>query len=528
MDQKHTMDILRDLFESYTGQKAVRIVQMGGSGSNRKYFRIYAAITLIGVCGTDRDENAAFIALSRHFAAKGLNVPKVLAVCEDGMAYLQEDLGDKQLYGAISGGRESGNYSAGERLLLCRTMSMLSDLQFLGADGLDWSLCYPESEFSARMVMFDLNYFKYCFLKLSGLEFNEVKLQDDFERLCSDLVGAGMPGCGKTSAFMYRDFQARNVMLKDGEPYFIDFQGGRKGPIYYDVASFVWQARSRYPDDLKEEMIGAYLASARKYLPELDETVFRSELRLFVLFRTLQVLGAYGFRGYIEKKPHFIKSVPFAIDNLKTLLQTPFENYPYLNEILGKLVSLKDWKIFDHGARPASPEPDDSAAERTKPGCGSKEEAPCSGQHGPEPLTVTVYSFSYKKGIPADDTGHGGGFVFDCRALNNPGRYEFYRQFNGRDQEVIKFLEDDGGIFPFLDHTYSLVDPHVQKFLDRGFTNLQICFGCTGGRHRSVYSAQRMAEHIAAKFGGETLKGADSGRIRIRLIHREMGIEEIL
>ncbi len=236
------MDQLKDLFESYTGQKATDTEELNSSGSNRRYFRLRGGnISVVGVVGTSRDENNAFIKLARHFADKGIKVPKVLAVTEDGMRYIQEDLGDDQLYKLVSHGRESGEYSSYECMLLRRAMELLPKIQFKGAQGLDWSVCYPEPAFNERMVMFDLNYFKYCFLKATGLEFNEVLLQDDFERLKDDL----MKDMGDT--FMYRDFQARNIMVKDSEPYFIDFQGGRKGPIYYDVASFVWQARSRYP-----------------------------------------------------------------------------------------------------------------------------------------------------------------------------------------------------------------------------------------------------------------------------------------
>ena len=498
------MDTLESLFRTYAGRKADEIVAMGSSGSNRKYFRIIGGGTsLVCVAGTDRDENAAFISIDRHFASKGLNVPKVLAVSDDGMAYIQEDLGDMSLYEAVSEGRQSGVYSQQERELLCRTMSMLPDIQYLGGEGLDYTVCYPEPEFNSRMVGFDLNYFKYCFLKPSGLEFNEVLLQDDFDRLSADL----MKDFGNT--FMYRDFQARNVMLKDGEPYFIDFQGGRRGPVYYDVASFAWQARARYPEDLREEMIAAYLKALRKYEPELDEAEFRRNLRLFVLFRTLQVLGAYGFRGLVERKPHFIASIPPALDNLRKLISTPFEEYPYLCQVLGRMLDLDRFN-------PPAPSPDGK-------------------------LLVKVYSFSFKKGIPEDNSGNGGGYVFDCRDIINPANkeerdgvimnpdYLYYRKINGRDRDIIDYIEKKGcsaefaadymPIGRYLDCVYNLADAHVDTYIRRGFTNLQLCFGCTGGQHRSVYCAQHLAEHLAQRY---------SGRIHVRLIHREQGIEEDL
>ncbi len=473
------MDTLKQLFEDYTGRQATEIFELNSSGSNRRYFRMRnsAKMTLVGVIGTNKDENHAFIEISRHFVEKGIRVPKVLAVSEDGMTYLQEDLGDGQLYLKLTDGRESGEYSDYERSLLCRTIEKLPQIQFKGGEDLDFNVCFPEPEFNERMVMFDLNYFKYCFLKATGLDFNEVKLQIDFEKLRDDL----MKNVGKT--FMYRDFQARNVMIKDGEPYFIDFQGGRRGPIYYDVASFIWQARARYPEDLKKEMLECYLRALRSYQPDLDEAEFYSHLRIFVLFRTLQVLGAYGFRGYFEKKPHFLQSVPYAIDNLRRLLKTPFEEYPYLNEVLQTLTTMHQFYEIAMDKR----------------------------------LEVKIYSFAYKKGIPADTSGNGGGYVFDCRSINNPGKYEFYRQFNGMDQEVIKFLEDDGEVNVFLDSVYALVDAHVKRFMERKFTHLQVCFGCTGGQHRSVYCAEHLAEHLLKKFD-----------IKLSVIHRELDIEKMM
>ncbi len=472
------MDKLKDLFESYTGQKVTDTEEINSSGSNRRYFRLKGGnISVIGVVGTNVEENNAFVKLARHFIEKGIRVPKVLSVSEDGMRYIQEDLGDDQLYKLVSHGRESGEYSSYESMLLCRTMETLPKIQFKGAQGLDWSICYPEPAFNERMVMFDLNYFKYCFLKATGLEFNETRLQDDLEKLKEDLLkDEGY------ETFMYRDFQARNVMVKDGEPYFIDFQGGRRGPIYYDVASFIWQARSRYPENLRKEMVQTYLTALKGYT-QVDETVFHERLRLFVLFRTLQVLGAYGFRGYFEKKPHFLASVPYALSNLRKLLQKPFVEYPYLNEILTTLATMPQFNNIAEDKR----------------------------------LEVRIFSFAYKKGIPVDTTGNGGGFVFDCRAVNNPGKYEHYRQFTGLDPEVVKFLEDDGGITKFLDNVYSLVDTHVKRFMERKFTHMQVCFGCTGGQHRSVYCAEHLAKHLSDRYD-----------IKITVSHRELDIERIL
>lgn len=467
-------DVLVRLYEEYTGVRPVEVVELPASGSNRRYFRLVGEPTLIGAVGTCFEENQAFIYLDEHFSSKGLPVPRVLKVSADGMAYIQEDLGDTLLFGAIEKGRLTRSFSAEERALLVKTIRMLPDLQFAGAVGLDFNMCYPSSEFDTRSIMWDLNYFKYCFLKATGLEFQEDRLEDDFQSMAEVLMRS------QSSTFMYRDFQSRNVMLRDGEPWFIDFQGGRKGPFYYDVASFLWQAKANFPDSLRRELIEEYIDALEKYKP-IDREYFYEQLRHFVLFRTLQVLGAYGFRGYFEKKPHFMQSVPFAIANLRSLLVEPYPEYPYLNQLLNELVEMKQFR--------------DELQKRS--------------------LTVKVMSFAYKKGIPNDVSGNGGGYVFDCRAVNNPGKYERYKPFTGLDRQVIEFLEEDGEILEFLDHCYALVDSSVRRYIERGFTNLMVCFGCTGGRHRSVYSAQHMAEHLNRKFN-----------VKVELIHREQNIEQ--
>ncbi len=519
---------LESLFEQYTGSAPVSKVALTGSASHRRYYRLTGpdGRTLIGVEGTDADENRAFLTIDRHFASKGINVPKVVA--EDGLCYLQEDLGSAVLYDSLAAGRASGRYGPEEVALLRKTLAALPKIQVEGARGLDFSVCYPQPSFDGRMVDFDLNYFKYDYLKLSGLEFNEVRLQDDFDRLRTDLLAE------PSDTFLYRDFNARNVMLVDGEPWFIDFQGGRRGPVYYDVASFLWQARARYPDDLREELLQTYLEALREYGP-VDETHFRERLRLFVLFRLLQVLGCYGYRGLWEGKQAFIDSIPPALDILRS--QLPFENYPYLSEVLAKLCggalspegvflpkpsAIGDCSVPPTGsvsfARkqasclrpiPCGPLP----LMRPRVATGLERNTPSSGS----PLTVTVYSFSFKKGIPEDTSGNGGGYVFDCRSVHNPGKYERFKQLTGLDAPVIEFLEQDGEILRFLDHVYALVDAHVERFLSRGFTHLQVSFGCTGGQHRSAYSAQHLAEHLVANYP-----------VRVHLIHRERGIERWL
>ena len=470
------LNSIKKLYKEYSGREAETVAELPSSGSNRRYFRIGGpAGSLIAVEGTCVEENKAFIAISRHFRSKGLNVPQVFAVSEDSMIYLQEDLGDMMLFNYLAPARERGKYTEEEKGVLLKAISYLPDLQFRGGEGLDYSVCYPQQEFDRRMISFDQNYFKYCFLKATGLEFSEIRLDEDFRRMADVLMRS------MDDTFLYRDFQARNVMLVEGEPWFIDFQGGRKGPIYYDVASFIWQAKAGYPESLKVEMIDAYLESLRRYR-EISREEFIATLRHFVLFRTLQVLGAYGFRGYFEKKPHFLQSVPYAMANLKRLLNEPFEEYPYLTEILTALTKM--------------PELTEIKQDR---------------------LEVEIYSFAFKKGIPNDTSGNGGGYVFDCRALENPGKFEHYRHFNGLDAEVIKFMEDEGGVFRFLDNVYSLADAHVQRYIERKFTHLMFSFGCTGGQHRSVYCAQHLAEHIASKFN-----------VKVVLHHREIGVEQDL
>lgn len=465
---------LEQLYSDYVGSMPVSVEELPSSGSNRRYFRLKGNLTLIGALGTCREENEAFIYMSGHFREKGINAPRVVAVSDDRMSYLQEDLGDTLLFSAIEKGRLTRSFSNEEKDLLIQTVKSLPDIQFAGAVGLDFGYCYPSAQFDVRTIMWDLNYFKYCFLKATGIEFQEDRLEDDFQALADVLMRS------QSGTFMYRDFQSRNVMIYDGKPWFIDFQGGRKGPFYYDIASFLWQAKANYPDSLRQELIDVYIESLRKY-QYIDRQYFMEQLRHFVLFRTLQVLGAYGFRGYFEKKPHFMQSVPFAIANLRTLLDRPYTEYPYLNDLLLRLVNLKQ---FTDGLN--------------KKG-----------------LTVKVMSFAYKKGIPNDPSGNGGGYVFDCRGVNNPGKYERYKPFTGLDPQVIKFLEDDGEVGVFLDNCYRLVDASVARYKERGFTNLMVCFGCTGGQHRSVYCAQHMAEHIYKKFN-----------VKVELIHREQNIEQ--
>lgn len=488
------MDSLIKLYISYTGSKPSLCEKIAGGGSNREYYRITdnTGHTVIGAVGTSYEENDTFIYLANHFAKIGLPVPQILAVSDDRMVYLQSDLGSTTLYDILKNGRENPEgYSTNDVVLLEQAIRLLPQIQVCGAKGLDFKRCYPQEAMNEQNVMFDLNYFKYCFLKTTGLDFNEAKLEESFVELAHNLGKESKP------YFLYRDFQARNLMLdKNGTLHFIDFQGGRRGPLQYDLVSFLWQASSHFNAELKQHLIDEYIIALKEY-EDIDECVFRKSISQWVLFRTLQVLGAYGFRGRYEQKKYFLDSIPAAINNLREVLAE--ENscpYPYLYDVLKKLVSLPE---FTHKEETKKLTPTTSVHDN-------------KGQ-----LKVKVFSFSYKKGLPEDTSGNGGGYIFDCRATHNPGRYEPYKKLTGLDQPVIDFLEKDGEIISFLNYVYKLADTHVERYMERGFTSLMFSFGCTGGQHRSVYSAQHLAEHINEKYG-----------IEVSIVHREQGIKKIM
>ncbi len=486
------MDALTLLYSKLKGHEPHHMERLAGAGSNREYWRLYDVdgSALIGVVGTSQEENNAFVYLSRHFCEKGLPVPEVYAVSDDGMCYLQHDLGSQSLFDVIRKGREhGGDYDEAERGLIVRTIKELPRLQFVGGEGLDYNQCYPVPSFNRESIFFDLNYFKYCFLKATGIDFNEMRLEESFRQLADDLTK------DEADNFMYRDFQARNVMLDaDGNPWFIDFQGGRRGPFYYDLASFLWQASAHYGNDFRQQLIDEYYDAMQAYTSAPERKEFQSNLRLFVLFRIMQVLGAYGFRGYFERKRHFLDSIIPAIDNLRGLLAEGEFPYAYLMDVLKRLTTLEQYQSNPSANMPS-----------------------VSKYDGKGKLVVRVFSFSYKKGIPDDESGNGGGYVFDCRSTHNPGRYEPYKKLTGLDEPVIRFLEDDGEILTFLESVYKLADAHVERYMKRGFTDLMFSFGCTGGQHRSVYSAQHLAHHLHDKYG-----------IEVRICHREQGIKEVL
>ena len=454
------IEVLKSLYLDNFGGEPMSVVKLSGAGSNRVYYRLCGCDTsLIGVVGTSVEENRAFVALAKAFAESGVAVPKVLAISSDGLCYLQEDLGDATLFESLKGARENGCFDNADVELLCEVMSVLPHIQYKVPRFFDFSLCYPVSAFDERTIKWDLNYFKYCFLKGVGVEFDENRLEDEFEKLTALLLS------DNDDVFMYRDFQSRNVMIRDGKPFFIDFQGGRKGPVYYDVASFIGQARACYTNDVVEKMIDAYLVSLSEY-KNVSRVEFVERLSLFRVFRLLQNLGAYGYRGLFERKKAFVEIIPKAIVQLKEQLSKFVADFPYICALVENISVLP---MFVHSEL--------------------------------KELTVDVMSFSYRHGIPDDTSGNGGGFVFDCRAIHNPGRYEPYKKLTGMDEPVIKFLEENSNIAEFLESAYALVDNMVDTYKRRGFTHIQVCCGCTGGQHRSVYSAEHIASHVAEKFG---------------------------
>lgn len=463
--------MLEQLYKRLFGVSPDRIEPINKAGSNRQYFRLFGPETVVGVIGTSIEENRAFIYFANQFFSKGLPMPKVLNVSDDEMAYLQTDLGNTSLFQCKD-----------DLELLKNTIRILPDIQYLGGKNLNYNFSYPTPSFDFQSILWDLNYFKYCFLNTSHISYREDLLENDFRKMAELLSVKDYE-----QTFMYRDFQSRNVMIKNGRPYFIDFQGGRRGPAIYDLVSFVNQAKAAFSEETKQILIETYIESAGRY-ENIDKRQFMSDFRMYSLLRNLQVLGAYGFRGRFEQKPHFIESIRFGLDSLSSLICKPFTEFPYLQSVLLDMIDKE---------KETMKEPLNNIS---------------------SPLTVTVCSFSFKKGIPADESGNGGGFVFDCRGMENPGRYNEYKTLTGLDEEVKAFLEGKGEIQKFLSHCYALVDESVNCYISRGFTSLCVNFGCTGGQHRSVYAAEHMGEHLHSRYPN----------IKVHLIHREQNIDRLL
>ena len=468
MQTPDIQNILAELTRSL-GETPNDIVPIAASGSARKYYRIVTdKRTLIGTYSENTDENEAFLTFSQHFHDLGLNVPEVFAVNREKTCYLQSDFGDDNLFAHVqkaliaNGGPSTGSGTLIE--LYKKALSHLMKLQVLGHKGLDYSKAYPTERFDRQAIIDDLNYFKYYFVKPhEEIDFNETRLGKDFEAF-ADFVSQA-----PCDFFMYRDFQSRNIMVKDGELYFIDFQGGRKGPLNYDVVSLLYQVKAQMPQAVRDELIQYYKEELKQFVNP-EEVKFDLYQPYFVYLRLLQVLGAYGFRGLIQKKSHFIESIPYALKEILSLAKVqPLDEYPELQHVIQQFGKIEQ-----------------RYQDILQPPTGK--------------LTVTVNSFSFKKGYPSDFSGNGGGFVFDCRALPNPGREPEFRTKTGRDWEVVDYLMAKPPVHVFLDHVKAVIGQSVDNYRERHFSNLMVSFGCTGGQHRSVFFAQTIYEWLKATY----------------------------
>jgi len=463
---QHLVASITSLYKQWKGTEPVSVDLLPQSGSERRYFRLYGkAGSVIGTYGANIKENDSFIYFSKNFKGKNLSVPDIYIVSDDGMFYLQEDLGDMSLLNHL----ESKGLTDDVYELFKKSLEALAQLQVKGDDGLDYSQCLTNAEFGKQAIMADLLYFKYYFLDALRKPYDKQKLIDDFEALSNYLTHT------EYKYFMFRDFQSRNIMVKeDNSVHFIDYQGGMKGAPQYDVASMLWQARANLPDDWKNDLLEDYMNSFENITGKsIDKAIFRSQYNGYVLIRLLQVLGAYGFRGLFERKAQFLTSIPLALRNLREFFK---------NQSLG--IAVPEFrKVLDMCVA-------DEIIEQFTPTQATEE----------TPLVVKVHSFSFRKQIPQDDSGNGGGFIFDCRGILNPGRVESMKTQTGRDKEVKDFLEQQTKMLEFLNSVFDIVDTTVEEYIKRGFESLMVSFGCTGGQHRSVYAADAMARHLKNKF----------------------------
>ncbi len=464
------MEVLKQLFEQYFHAPPDTVQPLQGElgGSGRAIIRLSAgAHTAIGILSSVREENVAFLEFSRHFRHHGLPVPAIYAEDLPQGAYLEEDLGDTTLYQFLSANRRAESISPQVIDAYRRAVAILPRFQVDAGRDLNYKVCYPRSSFDRQSIAWDLNYFKYYFLRLAGIPFNEQALEDDFGRLTRFLLTA------PRDYFLYRDFQSRNIMIRDGEPYFLDYQGGRKGALQYDIASLLYDGKADLPPALRQQLLDHYLDSLAAHI-SVDRAAFTEHYYAYVYVRIMQALGAYGFRGFFERKPHFLQSVPYALKNLRWLAENvrlPI-HLPALDQAFQAMIASPKFQTL-----PAST----------------------------PPLTVRIFSFSFHREAPADPSGNGGGFVFDARSLPNPGRQEQFRALTGQDAPVIDYLRQQESVNQFLASVLTLVDSTVAAYRQRGFQNLMVSFGCTGGQHRSVFLAEQLANHLRATPGVEPL-----------------------
>lgn len=459
------IDHIRTLFISTINKPVEQIEKIPQSGSDRIYFRITSpGQNYIATWGHNVKENETFIYFSKHFKKAGSPVPEIFCVNEDHTIYIQEDFGDVSLLNKL----EQHGYTDYVYGLFQQSLQALAWLQVKGGKGVDYSYSLTAKEFGKQAILSDLLYFKYYFLDTLKYAYDKQALLDDFEALSNYLTHT------ENKHFMFRDFQSRNVMIKDEKVHFIDFQGGMRGALQYDVASLLWQARAELPEEWKTSLLEYYIEEANKLLKTpADKTIFIAQYNGYVLIRLLQVLGAYGFRGLFERKAQFLTSIPLALRNLKALA---------VNQRMGIAVpTFEKCLLFCVS---------DDVVNRFEPLRATAD----------TPLVVEINSFSYRKGIPPDETDNGGGFVFDCRGILNPGRIEEFKKQTGRDKPVKDFLEQQTKMPDFLNSVFDIVDISVADYIKRNFNHLVINFGCTGGQHRSVYAADALARHLKNKF----------------------------
>jgi len=462
---------INTFFSNWFGKQADEIETLKQAGSNRQYFRIISGSSSFIATNNPKNipENNAFIEFSKHFTLKHLPVPEILAVKADKSLYLQSDFGDVSLYDIM----QKEGFSERVLKLYKNTSAKLAQLQIEGGKTLDYNQCIATKSFDKQAIYSDLLYFLFYFVRALDLPYDKNALLNDFDILSSYLMQE------EQKYFMHRDCQSRNIMVKDDQVYFIDYQGGMQGALQYDMASLLWQARASLPYHWRDEILEYYFEQANELLGNtLNKQNFFDSYDGFVLIRMLQTLGAYGFRGLFERKHHFIASIPFALKNLKWFLEN--KKMPIrLPELHKVLVAITEEKIIEK-------------FEIIKAGSDCK-------------LLVKINSFSYKQGIPNDDSGNGGGFVFDCRGVLNPGRINEFKVQTGRDKPVQEYLLHNTMMPTFLQHAFSLVDISVEDYIRRGFESLTVSFGCTGGQHRSVYAADKLAAHLKEKFNVQTI-----------------------
>jgi aminoglycoside/choline kinase family phosphotransferase len=464
------MDALKRLFEQHFQVPAEDVHPLQGElgSSGRAIVRLAGGgFSVIGILYPVREENIAFLEFSRHFRRHGLPVPQIYAEDLSQGAYLEEDLGDTSLFEFLVANRTGADVAPPAIEAYRKVVAILPRFQVEAGRDLNYKVCYPRSSFDRQSIGWDLNYFKYYFLRLAGVPFSEQALEHDFARLTKFLLAANH------DYFLYRDFQSRNIMLRDGQPYFLDYQGGRKGALQYDIASLLYDGKADLPPELRQELLDYYLDCLGGFI-SVDREAFMEHYYAYVYVRIMQALGAYGFRGFYERKAHFLQSVPYALKNLRWLahnVKLPIALPALMNAFNAMLASDK------------------------LQGLASSAEA----------LTVRIFSFSFHRQMPADESGNGGGFVFDGRSLPNPGREEEFRALTGKDAPVIDYLNRQEGVHQFLSAVLSLVDRSMSSYQNRGFKNLMVSFGCTGGQHRSVYLAERLAKHLRDTSGVDVI-----------------------